>query len=125
MNMPPANPYGSPVVATGDAASNGGQRHSSKTLQRIDPMTLALMQGAVCALIGVIPAIAVVGMAIIGAAGSGSGSSIAGGLVAGLIIAVLAPLLYGVLGFLGGFVLALMYNLCASLVGGIVMEFDE
>lgn len=128
MSMPPSNPYGSPEILSDSTPSYGGQHSSRKRLKRIDPLSLALVQGALFALFGLIPAVVVTGMTILGVAGGGmrgGGSSVAIGLVGGLIMAVLAPLMYGVLGFLGGFVLALVYNLCASFTGGITMEFDE
>lgn len=128
MSMPPSNPYGSPEILSDVTPSYAGQRVSRKMLKRIDPLSLAIVQGAVFGLLGLIPAVVVTGMTILGAAGGGmrgGGSPIAVGLVGGLIMAVFAPLMYGILGFIGGFMLALVYNLCASFTGGITMEFEE
>ena len=52
---------------------------------------------------------------------AGSGGALAAGVGIGmsLIFAVLAPIIYGVLGFIFGALGALIYNLVASWVGGI------
>lgn len=41
------------------------------------------------------------------------------GLLGGLAILILAPIFYGVIGFIGGVIAALIYNLVASWTGGI------
>lgn len=42
----------------------------------------------------------------------------------GPAIALLAPVLYGILGFIGGVVGALVYNLIAMMVGGLEIELE-
>ncbi len=34
------------------------------------------------------------------------------------------PIIYGIIGFIGGVILALAYNIIASVVGGIKFELD-
>lgn len=125
--MPPANPYGSPTVSTSGTAYSGGQRHSKK-LKRIEPLSLGVMQGALFAAIGLIPAafFLVVGVISLATGGfDGTGSQLAVGLVGTTFMMVLAPVAYGVVGFIGGLIMALAYNLCASFFGGIELEFEE
>ncbi len=40
----------------------------------------------------------------------------------GIVFAVMAPILYGVLGFIGGLLAAALYNLIAKWTGGLVIE---
>ncbi len=59
------------------------------------------------------------------AAGAAGGMKGAAGIEAmfgaGAVIAL--PLFYGVMGYIGGILLAVMYNIVAGIVGGIEMEF--
>jgi hypothetical protein len=43
-------------------------------------------------------------------------------LGAGAII--LMPIMYGIMGFIGGIISAALYNLLAGIIGGIEMNFD-
>ncbi len=47
------------------------------------------------------------------------------GIVFGVGSVVLFPILYGVLGFIGGIVIAGIYNLTAKWVGGLEIELEE
>ncbi len=38
---------------------------------------------------------------------------------------VVFPILYIILGFVGGIIRAFVYNLCANWVGGIELEFED
>ena len=48
-----------------------------------------------------------------------------GGVVFGLLFMVGLPILYGVIGFIGGAIGALLYNLFAGFVGGIEIEVEN
>ena len=54
---------------------------------------------------------------------SGQKNGVLGG-IGFLAIAVLAPIFYGVLGFVGGAIGAFIYNLAAKWVGGIEIELE-
>lgn len=127
MSMPPANPYENRSVPTTGNIYTGGQR-SIKRLKRIEPLSLAKIQGTVLAVMGLIPAVMFALIASVGAGGGGMqgpGNQMAAGLVGGLIMAIFVPIVYGVIGFIGGLIMALIYNFCASVMGGIEFEFDE
>jgi len=47
-----------------------------------------------------------------------------GSVVGGLIIMIVIPIFYGVLGFVGGAIGALVYNLAAGIVSGIRFELE-
>jgi len=60
------------------------------------------------------------------AVGSNAGLAIgAGGVVIGLLIMVGLPIMYGVMGFIGGAIAALLYNLFSNWVGGIEIEVES
>lgn len=48
-----------------------------------------------------------------------------GSVVGGLLIMVVVPILYAILGFIGGAIGALVYNLAAGVVGGIKLELES
>jgi hypothetical protein len=45
-------------------------------------------------------------------------------LVGGAAALIIAPIIYGILGFIGGIIMAALYNVVASIVGGLELEFD-
>ncbi|TWT66454.1 hypothetical protein [Allorhodopirellula solitaria] len=127
MSMPPANPYSNSAASSDEPVYLGGRQRSLK-IRRIDPLSLGCMQGALFALIGLIPVLFIIFMTIVGAAGGGfraAGNQLVVGVAGTLILGVLAPLVYGVMGFVGGVVLALAYNFIASFSGGVELELGE
>ena len=65
------------------------------------------------------------GLAMLGAGASQGQDQLAGGIGGAMMIvlAILFPILYGVMGFVGGMIMALLYNFMAKFAGGIEMEF--
>ena len=55
--------------------------------------------------------------------GGPSPGQMMGGL--GLVFVILLPIIYGVLGFIGGLLVALIYNLAAKFTGGLAMTFTD
>ena len=47
-----------------------------------------------------------------------------GSIVIGLVIMIAVPVFYGILGFIGGAIGALVYNLAAGVVGGVRVELE-
>ncbi len=72
---------------------------------------IGLMAGAVFSLV-----------AVAGAAVGGAGPM---EMVFGLGAVIIMPIFYGLAGFIGGIVVALLYNLVASLVGGIEIQLTR
>lgn len=61
-----------------------------------------------------------------GSVGGQSGLALGGGgIVLGLVMMVGLPIMYGAMGFVGGAIGALLYNLFAGLVGGIEIEVEN
>jgi len=55
------------------------------------------------------------------------GGQAAGGIgtiVIGIVIMIGVPIFYGILGFIGGIIGALVYNLAAGIVGGVKFELE-
>ena len=48
-----------------------------------------------------------------------------GGVVVGVLIMIGIPIMYGVFGFIGGAIGALLYNVFSNFVGGIEIEVDR
>lgn len=61
--------------------------------------------------------------AALGAAGN-DGPGAAFGIIFGLGAIILLPVFYGVMGALGGMLMAALYNVVASFVGGIELDVD-
>lgn len=60
------------------------------------------------------------------AIGSNAGLAVgAGGIVIGLLIMIGLPIMYCILGFIGGAIGALLYNLFSAWVGGIEIEVES
>ncbi len=91
-------------------------------LKRIGPLSSALFGAAA----GVIMGLIVGGfgfLASLAGINNAGGAGFAIGFGAGILI--MAPLLYGVGGFIGGLINAVVYNIVASVSGGIEMEFGR
>ncbi len=93
----------------------------TRRLTRIAPLPVGKIFGILYALFGLIfiPFFAIAGLAGLFAEG-GEGTGAAGLMVAGMIaMAVILPIMYGIMGFVGGVLCAAMYNLIARWLGGI------
>lgn len=97
-------------------------------IARIVPMSLGKMLGGLYAILGLLGgvffAIAVEGLRSLlmffpadSPFGMGEGSPV------GLVVVLVLPLVYGVIGFVSGFLIACVYNWIARLFGGIELEF--
>jgi len=95
------------------------------TLTRIGPLSLARISGVLYAgfglLFSAIMALVTLAAIIGGAERFGAGMSTALG---GVLFIVLAPVIYGSLGFVIGLISALLYNFLAKIFGGIELDFD-
>jgi len=117
--MASGNPYESPTINTSSAAT-GSRR--TVTIKRLDVMSCGVMLGVLCAVLGLFFG-GVISLMALGGAVAGGGDMMAG-LIGGVGAVVILPLMYGVMGFVGGIINAVLYNLCASLVGGIKFDLE-
>ncbi len=102
------------------------------TIRRFSVFSVARIQGLLAfvigLLIGVIYGLAfmIFGAAISSLAPQGNNQAMGGvgSVVIGLIIMIAVPVFYGILGFIGGMIGALVYNLAAGVVGGVRFELE-
>ena len=98
-----------------------------QSVTRIGVLSLAKMLAVTYAFLGlffggVLSLFALMGAAVGGAAG-GDGGGIAA-MIFGVGAVVVLPIVYGCLGFVGGLIMAPLYNLVAKVVGGIEVELS-
>ncbi len=98
-------------------------KENEMVLKSIGVASTGKMLGCLYAIMGLFIGIIFSVMSL--AAGAAGGMKGAAGMEAmfgvGAVIAL--PLFYGVMGYIGGILLAVMYNIVAGIVGGIEMEF--
>lgn len=95
-------------------------------IKKLDVVSVGKISGIIAAAFGLLAGLIllVFGSLFAGLAGaSGEAGPLAaiGGGVAGVVV---LPLLYGVIGFIGGMLQALIYNLAAGVIGGIRIETE-
>ncbi len=98
-----------------------------QAVSRIGVLSLAKMLAVTYAFLGlfiggVISLFALMGAAVGSASGGDSGGAVAMLFGAGAVI--ILPIFYGCLGFVGGLIMAPLYNLVAKVVGGIEIELS-
>ena len=98
-----------------------------QALTRIGALSLAKMLAVTYAFLGlfiggVISLFAVMGAAMGGASGGDSGGVVT--MLFGVGAVIILPIFYGCLGFLGGLIMAPLYNLVAKVVGGVEIELS-
>jgi hypothetical protein len=89
---------------------------------KIYSITLAAMGLIIGVIYGLI--FMVVGGAMM-AGGRNQGAAGASSLVIGLVMMIAIPVFYGIIGFVGGIIGALVYNVAAGVVGGIELELES
>ncbi len=96
------------------------------TVRRIGPLSLAKICGVLYAAIGLLVSAVMVVIVLIGliAGAMGRRAGLPAALGA-LVIIILAPVAYGVLGFLGGLLSAAIYNFVAKIFGGIELDLED
>ncbi|HEY0074556.1 MAG TPA: hypothetical protein VGB77_10670 [Abditibacteriaceae bacterium] len=101
------------------------------TIKKLDVLSVALTQAAIGAVFGIFIGAfyglflgSMMAMMTSGMSGAG-GSPSAGGGVAGFLIGIIVfPIMYGILGFIGGALAAFVYNLVSNAFGGIKMDVE-
>ena len=91
-----------------------------KIVKKIGVLSLAKIQGIIGAVMGILVGImfAFMGMvnALLGTDGAGLG------IVLSFSMIILAPIMYGVMGFVSGAIVAWIYNVCADRIGGLEID---
>ena len=103
---------------------------TSSRLRQIGVLSTGTTIAIIYAILGLILGLLFAGLTMIGTVLGASSGPDAGGILAfgiGSAIAsiLVLPLLYGIGGFFGGSLMALLYNLAASMSGGIEFKFEE
>ena len=91
-------------------------------INRVAPVQLAKVLGAIYAVIGLIFGCIAALFSMMGglvAQQAGSGSL---GMLFGVGAIIFLPVLYGALGFIGGLIVSMLYNLVAGKAGGIEID---
>jgi hypothetical protein len=87
-------------------------------IRSVGIFSVAKMMGALYAMLGLIVGGLFALVSLAGVQVEGGGPMVAFGVFS----LILFPLMYGILGFIGGLIMAFLYNIVASMVGGIELE---
>lgn len=120
--MSAANPYD--PAYTSAPVQGEFYRPRRLHIRKIDPLSAGKVLALVQALIGLVAGLFLSLVAVFGIA-AGGGDGVAAGVITGLGAVIMLPLTYGIMGFLGGVLGAFLYNVAASMVGGIELETEE
>ncbi|MFV0442337.1 MAG: hypothetical protein ACK5Q5_02065 [Planctomycetaceae bacterium] len=94
-------------------------------IRSVDVLSVAKIHGLLLGIFGLIPGGMFTLMSVLGiAAGGGQGGAVQT-ILFGVGAFILIPLFYGIVGFVMGAIGALIYNLLAGSIGGIVIHFDQ
>ena len=97
---------------------------SFMVLNRVEPISYAKVYGALMALlVFVICLLSVIIILPIASMFGGEAASV--GIAASIGLVVVVPIVYGIIFFLVGLLMAVLYNVIAGRIGGIEMEFEE
>lgn len=96
-------------------------------IQRIMPVSLAKVMGAIYAVIGFVAGALFTVLALVGATAGASSDPEAAWMAPlfGIAAIVVFPILYGVVAFVMGLVVSALYNLIAARVGGVEITLGE
>ena len=93
-------------------------------IKRIDYFSCGKVLGATYALMGVILGAIFSLSSIVGIMAQQKGNDGIGPMLFGLGAIIVLPVLYGLMGFIGGIVASAIYNFVASFIGGIELEVE-
>lgn len=101
-------------------------------INKLGIISVAKMYAAMAFVISLLIAIPyglfVIIISLVGASGAEGEAAFAlggGGAIVGLLVMIVLPLIYALMGFIGGLIAALIYNIFAGLVGGIEIEVEN
>lgn len=92
------------------------------TIKSVGVLSVAKVMGAIYALLGLIfmPIFLLAGLA--GSMAGGSNNPF--GAIGGVALGIMAPIAYGLIGFVGGAIMAFLYNVMAKWLGGIEVQMQ-
>lgn len=101
-------------------------------VKKLGVLSFAKMQGVmglvIGLLIGIIYGVVIILYSLLGASlvsGDAKYAVGGGGVVVGIFAIIGFPIMYAIIGFIGGAIGALVYNVFAGIVGGIEMEVES
>ncbi|MFN2529759.1 MAG: hypothetical protein ABR555_00530 [Pyrinomonadaceae bacterium] len=100
------------------------------TIRRFGVFSVAKMQALVGFVMGLIIGVIygliliVAGAAILGFGGRDAAAGGVGPVVMGIGVMIIVPIFYTILGFIGGAIVALVYNLAAGVIGGVKFDLE-
>jgi hypothetical protein len=117
-----SNPYESPEFGQNRPVARRQMR-----LKRVGVLSLGLFFAAYGALVGLFVGMMMALMSAIGLGAGGMQNDEAAAAMIGMGLGALifGPIMYGIMGFIGGVIWAVIYNVIAGMTGGIEMEFGE
>lgn len=107
------NPYAAPASTAGHTLANSIE---GRTISRVYPMQAGKIMAFVYGIMGAILAPFILLGTLFGENSEGA--------VFGIIFALLVPLFYAAMGFVGGIIGSAIYNFAAGIMGGIKVDID-
>jgi hypothetical protein len=111
-------PYDTPTQNTTPSTSN-------KRLKSVSPLKAGIVLGTLYAVLTLFMMLIFVPFVLIGAVSSSDSLGIPGTIGTGIGLLIFAPVLYGIMGFIGGVICAAVYNLIAKITGGLVVTVED
>lgn len=94
-----------------------------KQVRKFRVLSVAKITGIIYSCIGVL--VIPIAFIIVAASLTQTGRNGVGGVLGGILLAVVAPIAYGAMGFIGGGIAAWLYNKIADRVGGIEVLVED
>jgi len=91
-------------------------------IKRIGVLKLAIFQCVMMVAFGLIAALVLLGFSSM--LGGINHDAAMAGMIGGIAALIILPIMYGAFGFIAGAVVAAIYNLVASIVGGIEIDVE-
>jgi hypothetical protein len=93
-------------------------------VKSVGVVSVGKMYGAITAAMGLLFGIGIALFSVLGAGLADSTQSAILGPVLGVGAVIVLPIFYGVLGFIGGVIGAVLYNVFAAMVGGVEIQTE-
>ena len=90
-------------------------------ITRVGVFTLGKVSGAINVIMGLLIGSILTLITLLGGVATVAGPA---GALFGIGAIILLPIIYGIMGFFGGIISAVVYNLISSMIGGIVIQTE-